>query len=166
MKSCSKKGKMRLQRLLYFARGNEDKNVPSSLHLSRAACRRLGVRGRNTCARSRFATPLAHLTWNEGLSNFAENVAMRVCSRAFVAICSWIPYFKFASLEKIMCVRREALQGKAFQEEEADNEIPTLISLICHFILPPRGHKHEIWKVCLGLKCLRFPPRFPRRPLE
>ena len=52
---------------------------------------------------------LAHPTWNEGLSNFAENVAMRVCSRGvlFMFMDAVQCILKLASLEKIECVSKE-----------------------------------------------------------
>ena len=82
MKSCIKKGKMRLQRLLYFVRGNEDENVPS-LPLGRHSVADSSERQKHMCALE-ICNALAHLTWNEGLANFAENVAMRVCSRGIL----------------------------------------------------------------------------------
>ena len=60
MKSCIKKGKMRLQRLLYFVRGNEDKNVPSP-SISDILSQTRSERQKHMCALE-ICNALAHLT--------------------------------------------------------------------------------------------------------
>ena len=125
MKSCIKKGKMKLQRLLYFVRGNEDKNVPS-LSVSDILSQTRSERQKHMCAPEICnCNALAHLTWKEGLANFAQNASRsRACVAAVVAFCSWMPYFKTCKSRKNRVCPKRGLAGKGLSRRGSGQRNP------------------------------------------